>query len=307
VGFAYTEWEKARGSIRLRNQNTLGFGEQVDVLLAASDAERVLEASLRGDRLLVTGFGYRVTGYLNRDKPRFFDEDGEEINRARFDREGVEVTLKTGVKRWAFFEAGARFGRVVTVPRGGLEDLLPGQTDQVGALFGRLVFDTLDDLAWPEHGRRFAVSGEWSLADLGAERAYWSAKAESRAAHALGRRATLQLDALAFLSGDDLPVYDWYRLGGVTLVPGYRHEELKGAQALAAAVSVRGKLFGQLRMLVRGGAGNVFATTSDITLDGLRWGVSAGLYYPAPLGPVSFELGVRDGGATLATLSIGWE
>jgi NTE family protein len=306
AGFGYTEWEKARGSIRLRNQNTLGFGEQVDLLLAGSDAERVVEASLRGDRLVVTGFGYRVTGYANRDKPRFFDENGGEINRARFDREGAEAALRTQVKRWGLLEGGARFGRVKTVARGGLEGLLPTQYDQVGLLFGRLVYDTLDDLAWPEHGRRFALSGEWSLSDLGAERVYWRAEAELRAAHGFGRRTALQLDAVAFLSGDDLPVYEWYRLGGVTLVPGYRHEELKGAQALAAALSVRARLVGQLRLLVRSGAGNVFATTGDATLEGLRWGVGVGAYHPSPIGPVSLELGVRDGGSTLATLSVGW-
>jgi NTE family protein len=308
VGFGYTEWEKARGSIRLRNQNTLGFGERVELLLGASDAERVIEASLRGDRLFVTGFGYRVTGYANRDKPRFFDVDGTEINRARFERDGVELALRTGVKRWGLFEGGARFGRVKTSLRSGLEDLLPEQDDQVGLVFGRVVFDTLDDLAWPEHGRRFAVSGEWSLSDLGADREYWKAQADVRAAHGLGRRVTLQLDASGFLSGreGELPVYEWYRLGGVTLVPGYRHEELKGPQAFAAAASLRARLLGQLRLVVRGGAGNVFATTGDVTLDGLRWGVSAGAYHPSPIGPVSFDFAVRDGGATLAQVSIGW-
>ncbi len=306
VGFGYTEWERARGSIRLRNQNTLGFGEQVELLAGVSDAERVLEASLRGDRLFVTGFGYRVTGYANRDTPRFFDAEGREINRARFDREGVEIALRTGVRRWAFFEGGARVGRVTTVPRGGLEEMLPEESDRVRALFGRLVFDTLDDLAWPERGRRYAVSGETSLADLGAERVYWSALAEGRAAYPLGRRVTLQLDAMGFLSDEDLPAYDWYRLGGVTLVPGYHHEELKGAQAFAAAAGLRMKVLGQLRVLARGGAGNVFPTTDNVTLNGLRWGVSAGAYHPSPIGPVSFEVAVRDGGATLTTLSIGW-
>jgi NTE family protein len=308
VGFGYTEWEKARGSIRLRNQNTLGFGERVELLLGASDAERVIEASLRGDRLLVSGFGYRVTGYANVDKPRFFDEEGTEINRARFEREGVEVALRTGVKRWGMFEGGARFGRVKTAARGGLEESLPERDDRVGVLFGRVVFDTLDDLVWPEHGRRYALSGEWSLSGLGADREYWKAQADVRAAHGLGRRATLQLDASGFLSGreGELPVYEWYRLGGVTLVPGYRYEELKGAQAFAAAASVRARLRGQLRLVVRAGAGNVFATTGDVTLEGLRWGVSAGAYHPSSIGPVSFELAVRDGGATLAQISIGW-
>jgi hemolysin activation/secretion protein len=71
----------------------------------------------------------------------------------------------------------------------------------------------------------------------------------------------VQVDGLAAFSGRDLPVYDWYRVGGVELVPGYRHEELKGAQALAAAMGLRYRLAGQLRLLVRGGAGSVFART----------------------------------------------
>jgi NTE family protein len=304
VGIGYDEWEKARGSIRLRNQNTLGFGEQVEVLLAASDAESVAEASLRGDRLLVTGLGYRVTGYLDTDKPRFFEPDGQEINRGRFDRDGIDLALRSSLERWGLVEAGVRFGRVKTTPRAGLE--FPETDDRVGALFSGFVADTLDDLAWPEQGRRLAISGEWSLAGLGADLAYWRAQAEVRIGRPLGGRVVLQADGFAGFSGDTVPVYDWYRVGGVTLVPGYHHEELKGAQALAAAVSLRYKLLGQLHVLVRAGAGNVFPTTADITLDGLRWGVGAGLYHPSPIGPVSVEVGVRDGGGTLASLSVGW-
>jgi NTE family protein len=306
VGLGYTEWERARGSIRLRNQNTLGFGEQVELLLAASDGERVIEASLRGERLLVAGLGYRVTGYVNLDKPRFFTPDGDEINRARFERDGVDLALRSSLERWGLVEAGARFGRVKTTPRGGLESLLPESTDQVGALFGRVVIDTLDDLAWPEHGRRLSISGEWSLDGLGADFEYWRAQAEYRGARHLGQRLVAQWDGLAGFSGDDLQAYDWYRLGGVTLVPGYRHEELKGAQAVAAALSLRYRLFGQMRLVARGGAGSAVARADDFTLDGLRWGVGLGVYHPSPIGPVALEVGVRDDGRSQLTLSVGW-
>jgi NTE family protein len=304
LGLGYTEWEKARGSIRLRNQNTLGFGERLELLLAASDAESRFQASLQGDRLFLVGLGYRVLAFAQTDKPRFFDEEGDEVNRGRFEREGVEAGLASSLERWGLVEAGARFGRVNTEPRAGLD--FAEATDQVGTLFAGLTLDTLDDLAWPEHGRRLAISGEWSLGGLGAEREYWRVAAEGRAAGVLGSRVAVQLDARAGFSGDDLPVYDWYRLGGVDLLPGYRHEELKGAQALAGAASVRCRVAGQLRLVVRGGAGNVFARTSDITLDGLRWGVGFGLYHPSPIGPVSIEVGVRDGGSTLGTVSVGW-
>ena len=305
VGLGYTEWERARGSIRLRNQNTFGFGEQVEFLLAGSDAESLAQVSLRGERLFVTGLGHRVTAYTGRDKPRFFDEEGDEVNRGRFDRDGVDLALHTSLERWGLVEAGARFGRVIVRPQAGLD--FPESTDQVGTLFATVVLDTLDELAWPEHGRRLAVHGEWSLGGLGAERRYWRVQAQGRVGRPLGTRLVAQVDAFAGLSGDDLPVYDWYRVGGVELVPGYHHEELKGAQALAGALSLRYRLAGQTRLLVRGGAGNVFAHTGDITLSGLRWGVGAGVYHPSPIGPVSLEVGVRDGGRTLATLSVGWD
>ena len=304
VGLGYSEWQKARGSVRLANSNALGFGERLELLLAASDAESLLEASLSGERLLVRGLGFRLTGHLDDDKPRFFTPDGDEINRAHFDRDGVELALRSSLERWGLVEAGVRFGRVVTRARAGLD--LPSSDDGQGAAFGRVVGDSLDDLAWPEHGRRLELCGDWSLAGLGAAREYWRARAEARAARRFGPRLVAQLDALAGFSGDDLPAYDWHRVGGVELLPGYRHEELKGPQALAAALSLRCRVVGGLRLLLRGGAGNVFARAADIDLQDLRWGLAVGLYHPTPIGPVSLELGVRDGGRTLASLSLGW-
>ncbi len=304
VGLGYGEWDKARGSIRLRNQNTLGFGEQLELLLAASDAETLRQLSLRGDRLFVPGLGYRATGYALTDKPRYFTDEGSETNRAKFVRDGVEAALRSSLERWGLVEVGVRFGRVRTRPQVGVD--LPEASDQVGDLFGSVVVDTLDDLPWPEHGQRLALHGEWSLGDLGADREHWRLAAEGRLGQQIAKHLTLQVDALAGLAGDDVPAYDWYRVGGTELLPGYRHEELKGACTLAGAVSLRYQLFGQLRVIARAGAGNVFARTGDITLDGLRWGAGTGLYHPSPIGPVALELGVRDGGRTVVSLAIGW-
>ena len=37
--------------------------------------------------------GYGVRAYANTDKPRFFDAEGDEVNRATFERTGVELAL----------------------------------------------------------------------------------------------------------------------------------------------------------------------------------------------------------------------
>ena len=304
VGVGYSEWEKARGAVRLRNQNTFGFGEEVELLLAGSDAEQRIELALRGERLFLAGLGYRATGHSNVDKPRFFDDEGLEINRARYRREGFDTALHASLERWGLVEAGARFGRVRTDARAGLPD--PAASEQVGALFAQLTLDTLDDLAWPEHGQRLALSGERSLAELGADRVSWKLAGDAQAARTLGPRLVAQASAFAGFAGSDLPVYDWHRIGGTGLVPGYHHEELKGRQALAASVALRLRLFGHLRAVGRVGAGNVFERAEDVTLGDLRWGASAGLYHPSPIGPVALEIGVREGGATLTALSVGW-
>jgi hypothetical protein len=81
---------------------------------------------------------------------------------------------------------------------------------------------------------------------------------------------------------------------------------VKGRQAIAGALSLRMRVVGDLRAIVRGGAGNVFDRASDVSGRGLRWGVGVGAYHPSPIGPVSFEVGTRDGGGVLTSLSVGW-
>jgi NTE family protein len=304
VGGAYTEWEKARGVLRLRNRNTLGFGEETELLLAGSSAESLFSLTLRGDRLFLAGLGYRLGAFAGEDRPRFFDDSGDVINRAQFERRGIDVTLRAGLERWGLVEAGLRVGRVKTVPTAGI-DVVAG-SDQVRSLVAAVTVDDLDDLLWPRTGERLVLTGEWSLQELGATRESWRAAADARAARGLGGRVILQLDARLGASGGDLPVYDHFRLGGPYLVPGYRHEELLGPQALAGALSLHCRAVGALRAFVRAGAGNAFETTDEVGLDALRWGAGLGLMHPTPLGPVSLELGVNEGGRALVTLSLGW-
>jgi NTE family protein len=303
-GLAYNEWEKARLSLRLRNQNTLGFGEQLELLLAASDAESLAQASLRGDRLFVAGMGWRATAYALVDKPRIFDAEGDELNRAKFERQGATLALQTSLERWGLLEAGARFGRVKTVPQAALP--YEESSDTVSALFAGFTVDTLDDYLWPSAGARLAANAEWNVEGMGATHPSWRLRLEGRLGRNIGRRMTAQLDGLAGFSGEQLQPYDQFRIGGPMLVPGYHHEELAGSQAIAAAASLRYTLVGRLRLVGRIGAGNVFAETSQISLDDLPWGVGIGLVFTSRVGPISGQVGLRRDGTTLVSFVVGW-
>jgi len=282
----------------------MNLTSETELLLAASNAETVGRLSLRGDRLIVPGLGYRVAVFSSEDRPRVFDADGDEINRARFERRGASARLQIPFGRWGLVEAGAAFGQVRSVAEPGL-DYRDG-TDDVGLLMASATADDLDDLLWPESGERLAIAAEWSLPELGATRGYWRASGEGRVGRRLGRRGTAQIDAFVGLSGDDLPVYDYFRIGGPRLVPGFHTEELQGAQAVAGGLSIRFRVVRALRVFVRAGAGNVFATRDQIDLGDLRWGVGGGAMLPSRVGPLAVEIGVRDSGKLLVTLWLGW-
>ncbi len=304
VGAAYTEWEKARGVLRLLNRNTFGFGEEASLLLMASETETGGMLSLRGDMAFVRGFGYRLDAFILSDRPRFFDDQGDEVNRADFERRGLDAVLQVSVERWGLMEGGVRFGTTRTRPTAGIG--LPETTDQNRMLLASVVVDRMDDLLWPSSGQRLAVHAWWNSKDLGATRPFWRVHGEGRLGQRLGQRTVLQLDAVVGLSGDDLPLYDWFRIGGPYLIPGYFHEQLKGPQALAGAVSLRYRVVSELRVLVRAGAGNVFQARDTIGLDDLRWGVGVGVMYPSRVGPLALEMGWRDGGTSLVSASLGW-
>jgi NTE family protein len=304
VGAAFNEWEKARGSLRLKALNSLGFGEETELLLAGSEAEILGSFSLRGDRLLVAGLGYRVSAFALKDKPRFYDENGVRLNRAAFTRRGLDARFQVPLERWGLVEAGLELGRVETNPIAGLD--LEETIDSVRRLHGAVTVDVLDRLLWPSTGVRFAARGDWSPDALGGSRRYWRTSLALRLVRPLGPRWHLQLEALAGLSDGDVPAYDHYRLGGPRLVPGYHHEELKGPQVLASSLSVFLKALGALRIFARVGGGDVYPTREAIRLRDQRWGIAAGAVYPTRIGPVALEWGVRDGADSLITLAVGW-
>jgi outer membrane translocation and assembly module TamA len=260
--------------------------------------------SLQGDPLFLKGLGYRADAFVHLDRPRFFDEEGDDVNRAEFLRSGVDVALRVSLQRWGLLEAGLRLGEVSTRETPGIE--LPDADDSTRTFFAAVVIDRLDDLLWPTAGQRLRIEGWRSSESLGATWPFWRLWGEGRLGQGLGHRTVLQFDALVGLSGEGMPIYDWFRVGGPYLLPGYHHEELKGPQALVGAVAVRYRIAGSLRALVRVGAGNVYATRSDITLDDLRWGIGLGIMSPSPIGPLALELGWRESGASLLSVSLGW-
>jgi NTE family protein len=303
VGARYDEEVRARGIVKLRNRNTLGFGEQTEILGVASEAETGVGARILGDRLISTFVGYDVSVRSVDERPRFF-VDGEDVNRAHFLRNDARFALQRGIDRSWAFEGALRLGSVRTYEEAGLD--FPTGKDQVRTIEVGGVVDALDDRQYPTRHLRVEAKGDWSLTGLGATYEYWKAELTARAAIPGGDRFALQFDGLAGLSGNPLPAYELFRLGGPVLLPGYHINELWGEQTLAASLTLRYRVIKNLRVLARAGMGNVWEDRADIGFDSLPFGFGLGLYYPTRIGPVAANAGIRRNGDVLFTLSIGY-
>jgi NTE family protein len=304
VGVGYDDAQKARALVKIKNRNTLGFGEQTEIVGVASDLEQGGGARISGDRLLTTLVGFEAGGRYLTERPRFFQDDGTVVARALFVRRDLEFALRRGIKRAWLFETDILAGSVETDERLGLE--FPVGTDQVRKIGLRAIYDSLDDRYRPSARLRVELRGEKNLRAIGATHEYWRSEAQAVGAIPAGKQTVVQVDGYAGFSGGDLPVYDQFRIGGPVLLPGYHIDERWGAQAIAGALSIRRRLFHRLNGVVRVGAGDVWPTTRDIGFERLRYGFGLGVVQATRIGPVAIDLGIRRGGGVLFTLSVGY-
>jgi NTE family protein len=302
LGVAYDEADQASVFARLRNQNLFGHGERLDVTLLGSEREAGARATLLGDGLWGRRFGYLAGGEIVEERPVFY-VDAESVGRAEFVRKiawgGGQASFGSSAVARAWLGAG----RVTTEPRAGIP-VASGQ-DEYRVLGGLLGWDRLDDRDLPRAGAALSVRSEWSLTGLGATRDYWRFRTDGRAAWSPLPGFVIDGAVAVGLSERDVPDYELFRLGGPVFLPGRPREERWGRQLLAAALSPGFDLRG-FRVVMRAGAGNVWASQDDISLGDLDWGFGAGVTRRTRFGPIALEAGVDQDGHGAVYISAGY-
>jgi len=301
LGLSYDEADRAAGFVRLRNRNAFGHGERLDVQLLGGEREAGARAALVGSVLGGSDLGYRLAGQLVKERPVIY-RDGDDAGRAEFSRNVATAAVQFEVGPDLLAQAGLAVGRIDSKFRPGLD--LPVRADDYRMLTGLIAWDRLDDRDLPTSGVALALRGERALRSLGASVEYWRLLADGRAALGLSHGFVVEGSALLGLSGRDVPIYDWYRLGGPVFRPGRPREEVWGRQVVALAVAPACDWRG-FRVSLRAGAGKVFDDRRDLSLRGLRGGIGLGLARRTPFAPVALEAGVDEEGHAAFYLSVG--
>lgn len=305
IGLAYKTDHQAQGLLRFETRNLLGTGDRLQLQGYASAQDLIVGAHLHGEQLFGAHLGYQLGVERHRERPKVFHA-GDFINRAEFERRHVQALTNLPLSADSLLQLGFRFGQVEVVDRLGLETL-PGDTFQHRVLVAHYIRDELESPVLPRSGSRVSVLGEQNLEGLGASVSYTRIRAAARLIVPMRGRLVGDVNALYGYSRGDLPVYDWFRLGGPDLVPGLAREEIWGAQALAASAALAYDPTSIVRVYVRAGAGNVWERVGDVDPSDVIFGAGLGMTIATPLGPLRADYGWAQEGRNRLYFSIGWQ
>jgi NTE family protein len=303
IGLAYQSDDQAQGFLRVETRDVLGGGDRLQLNTFASGRELRLGFTLRGEQLLGAHFGYQVDLVYHQEKPKFY-EDLKFVNRAEFDRAHIRLATDLQLGSDHLGQAGFLLGSVDTRERLGLD--FPLGTQKKRLIFGRYVWDTLESLTHPRRGIRVEALAERNEASLGATTSYWRLEGTLRLARSVGPLVLEGRGLYGFSSGD-LPISEWFLLGGPELIPGVAREELWGRQAVAASVSANWDLLSIMRLYTRVGAGGVWDEPTDIGWAATVTGFGVGATIATPVGPIQLDYGWAEAGRNRLYIAIGWQ
>ena len=293
VAVAYNEADNARGVLRFRNGNLLGLGERLDAAFVVDSGRAELQAAMGSASLAGSSLGYRIGLRAAEDKPIVYDGGGSNLGRTRFRQFRATASGQRAIGGDGLFDLGLAAGTSEVDERAGIP--FDERADTVVKATGRFVTDTLDNRFWPASGWRLDARGEQTITALGSSLSYPRASLRIDGYWKVGKRGLVSGHVFGGGAGSRAPVYDYFRVGGPTLIPGRSREEIWGPWAMAGSLGLAARLSPQWRLGVEVGAGNAWAERTDIRFDTLRAGGTLALSRLTPVGPIALGLGLGAG------------
>lgn len=195
----------------------------------------------------------------------------------------------------------ARYQRQVGDPA------LPELRENNSGWQAKIVFDKVDNAKFPNNGVYGVLNGYWARRSLNADSNYRKIAADWLGAYGLG--GNILSVSLRGGTGQQLPYYEFFRLGGLFNLTGYHQDELAGNAYLYGRLGYARRWRAPYTNGLYGGlmaeAGNAWLPGQARSLASIH--TSGTLYLGADtgIGPVYFGLGRGEGGRNALYLLIG--
>ena len=237
---------------------------------------------------------------------------GEDVARYRASRADVGLDLGFNLGHYGEVRVGPRWGHDRFSPEIGQSEIFQDFSVSTGGWSLKAILDHLDAPDLPSRGYLLDVDAYFARRYMGSEVSYNRA---ALAWHGFATRGRHTLSAglsAGTALGSDLPVYEWFWVGGFDSFAGYQRGQLLGPYYAVARLGYTYRL-ADLPIVVGRGvylmafteAGNAWLTTADIAARTLRYSGTLAIATSTKFGPLIFGYSYAKGGFDQVTLTMG--
>lgn len=245
-----------------------------------------------------------------RFKPQVFDA-GRPVARYDVRKSGGGIDFGVQFGRFGAMRLGLARAKITAHVDTGAPDLPPYDVDSGGVAF-QLGISTLDRPAIPTGGGVLTVTGYFPRRALGSDDAYDRVLAGASRFFGNGRHTGFVAFSLGTSLGSTLPFYDEFELGGLFSLGGFSEGEFRGQRLMVASTGYYYRLatlpagFGRgIYVGAIADVGNVWASSSDVSLGNSRHGFTPAVGLDTVLGPVFVAYGLGEGGSDRFYVTVG--
>ncbi len=285
--------------------NFFGMGARFMPFLQYGELRKRAGLEIANNRFFSTAFIFNGAGYYENNLLKLYNVDGHKIDQLKYERAIGQLCFGLQPDKKVLLNLGLRGQRVWLKENLSLSQ--SAVTHQYWSLYGNLLFDNRDNRYFPVKGSRLSLKGEWLLNHYSAGQNYRKVLAGLDWTVTVWKRHSLTPFTELGLSQNELPVYEKFRIGGPTILPGYHREEVWANNFAAAGVDYRFRFYKKFNFQVNWGMANIFTKRTDFQFSNFTNGMAVGLSASSPVGPVAISYGLSEKKRDQLYFSLGYD
>lgn len=302
VGFGIDNENKLNLNLDLVDENLLGSGTELGLLLSASSRNRGISLEHRSNRIFNTYFTYKVDAFYKfndilkyKDLPSTSDTRfvRGQIGEYREIFYGGSLSLGTQVQKFGnlIFEGKYQYEKVKNIQNSAVTPY----KNKVVSLGVNTTIDTQNKYPFPDQGFYFKGSYESAQKILGGEVGFTKLSFKYKSYFTIASSSTISPRFEIGFADQTLPLSEQFSLGGQNSFFGMRDNEFRGRQIFLTSLEYRYKLpfkiFFDTYLKLRYDLGSIWEKQEEIKFKDLRHGVGATISFDTPIGPANFSAG----------------
>jgi NTE family protein len=305
LGCNFRNEEGLSGFIQIVPFNLLRLGDRIMPLFRYGRLKITAGLEISIGRFLLSPFSLDTGLYYEKEKPYQYNDAGDNLGQLDIEKAMGKLSFGYQPSKNLYFALGFRGGHIWL----GNNSLLGLNNGTLGylTLFGKVIADNIDDMYFPTRGIQLILETETVLSTSSQGQYFTKLAGSFSWTRSLFLKQVITPFVKCGLSGNSLPEYEKFRVGGPTDMPGYHRQEVWGNNTIIFGLKHRIPLYKGLNFQTTLSMASMFDRLGDLDAEKFIAGISTGLAFSSPLGPVCLQYGWSGTGRNQYYLSLGYD